>query len=136
MSNPSIDPRIQAVLDVPVHRFVGISLIDPSDPAAGTTFTVAEPSQGPGGWLHGGVVSALLDMTCYVTLLPRLPQDRIAVSHAVNISLLKGVPGGSTVQLKAEVLRLGKSLAFMRAEAHSDGHLVAAATITKSIIPG
>lgn len=137
MSGPTLDPRISAVLnDVPLHRFLGVRLIDPSDPTAGTTFDVAEPTQGPGGWLHGGVVYALLDMTCYVTLLPQLPQDKIAVSNAVNISLMKGVPGGSTITLTAEVLRLGRTLAFLRAEAHSDGHLVAAATVTKSIIPG
>lgn len=136
MNDAPIDPRIQAVLDVPLHRFLGVSLVDPSNPAAGTTFTVAEPAQGPGGWLHGGVISALLDMTCYVTLLPRLTEGTIAVSNAVNISLMKGVPGGSTVRLVAEVLRLGRTLAFLRAEAYADGHLVATGTLTKSIIPG
>lgn len=135
MSVSGIDPRVTAVLDLPLHRFLGVSLIDPNDPAAGASFPVDGPAQGPGGWLHGGVVYALLDMTCYLALLPRLAADKIAVSHAVNISLMKGVPGGSTVQLTAEVMRLGRSLSFLRAEAHADGHLVAAATITKSIIP-
>ncbi len=136
MGNGKIDPRVTAVLDLPLHRYLGVSLIDPADPAAGATFHVAEPTQGPGGWLHGGVVYALLDMTCYLALIPRLAEDKIAVSHAVNISLMKGVPGDSSVQLTAEVVRLGKSLAFLRAEAHAGGHLVATATVTKSIIPG
>ncbi|WP_134324215.1 PaaI family thioesterase [Cumulibacter soli] len=131
----STDPRITAVMDLPLHRFLGVSLIEETDSAAGATFTVDEPTQGPGGWLHGGVIYTLLDMTCYLALIPRLDADKIAVSHAVNISLMKGVPGGSVVELQAEVLRLGKSLAFLRAEAHSGGNVVAAATVTKSIIP-
>lgn len=135
MSQSALDPRITAVLDLPLHRFLGVSLIDETDSTAGATFRVDGPAQGPGGWLHGGVVYALLDMTCYLALLPRLDQDKIAVSHAVNISLMKGVPGGSEVRLTAELMRLGRSLAFLQAEARADGHLVAAATVTKSIIP-
>ncbi|WP_228389281.1 PaaI family thioesterase [Cumulibacter manganitolerans] len=136
MDSSALQARVAAIIDLPLHRFLGVSLIDADDPAAGATFVVDEPTQGPGGWLHGGVVYTLLDMTCYLALLPHLAEDKIAVSHAVNISLMKGVPGGSTVRLTAEVVRVGRSLAFLRAEARAEGHVVATATVTKSIIPG
>jgi hypothetical protein len=35
--------RVQAVPDIPLHRFLGITLVDPGNPAAGICFQVAQP---------------------------------------------------------------------------------------------
>ena len=64
--------RVQAVLDIPLHRFLGVRLLDPADPAAGISFPVAEAAQNQAAVLHGGVVTALLDVASYLALLPHL----------------------------------------------------------------
>ncbi len=37
--------RVQSVLDIPLHRFLGMQLRDPADPSAGVWFAVEEPAQ-------------------------------------------------------------------------------------------
>ncbi len=54
--------RVATVLDIPLHRFLGIRLVDPDRPAAGIVLDVQEPALNNAGVLHGGLVPALLDV--------------------------------------------------------------------------
>ena len=127
--------RVQAVLSIPLHRFLGVTLLDEQDPSAGIEFPVAQAAQNNVGVLHGGVVTALLDVASYLALLPELGPGENAVTHDLSVSLLRSVPAGSRVQLSGAVLRRGRAVAFLRAEARVDGRVVAAAQITKTLIP-
>ncbi|MFP5369716.1 MAG: hypothetical protein ACLGI3_03080, partial [Actinomycetes bacterium] len=49
--------------------------------------------------------------------------------------LLRPVGAEARVAVVGSVLRRGRSLAFLRAEATVDGRTVAAAQVTKSIVP-
>lgn len=126
--------RVDAVLSVPLHRFLGLELADPAEPSAGVAFTVAEPSQSPGGTLHGGVVCALLDVASYLALMPSFAPDEHAVTHDLTASLIRAVPAGSRVELTGSVVRRGRSIAFLRAEARVDGEVVASGQVTKTIL--
>ena len=123
--------RVQGVLDIPLNVFLGMQL---RDPAAGVWFPVARPAQNQAAVLHGGVVTTLLDTTCYLALLPHLSDDEHAVTHDLSVSLLRPVAAGKRVDLTATVLRRGRAVAFMRAEATVDGEVVAAAQVTKSVV--
>ena len=126
--------RVRGVLDIPLNRFLGMELRDPADPAAGVWFPVAPPAQNQAAVLHGGVVTTLLDTTCYLALLPHLSDDEHAVTHDLSVSLLRPVAAGKRVDMTATVLRRGRAVAFMRAEATVDGEVVAAAQVTKSVV--
>ena len=126
--------RVQVVLAIPLHRFLGIALLDPADPSAGIWFAVDEPARNNVGVLHGGVVTALLDVASYLALLPSLAQGEHAVTHDLSVSLLRSVPAGSRVELTGTVLKRGRAVAFLRAEASVDGRLVAAAQVTKTLV--
>lgn len=131
---PLSDARVQAVLDIPLHRFLGVELRDDQDPSAGIRFPVGEAAQNPAGMLHGGIVYALLDVASFLALLPSLDDGEHAVTHDVAASLLRPVAADATVELSATVLRRGRAVAFMRAEATVDGVLVATGQVTKTVL--
>ena len=133
----SADPlaaRVAGVLDIPLHRFLGVHLVDADDPAAGVAFAADEPALNNVGVLHGGVVTALLDVACYLALLPHLAPDENAVTHDLTASLVRSVPRGAQVQVTGSVVRRGRTIAFLRADARVDGEVVAAAQVTKTLL--
>ncbi|MCA0143771.1 PaaI family thioesterase [Blastococcus sp. LR1] len=133
---PLVDARVQAVLDIPLHRFLGVELRDEQDPASGIRFQVGTASENPAQLLHGGVVYALLDVASFLALMPTLGPGEHAVTHDVAASLLRPVSSGATVDIVGTVLRRGRAVAFLRAEATVDGVLVATGQVTKTVIPG
>jgi uncharacterized protein (TIGR00369 family) len=126
--------RVTGVLDVALHRFLGVELLEPTNPAAGIELPVQDAALNNAGVLHGGIVTALLDVACYLTLLPDLGPDENAVTHDVTVSLMRPVPRGARLQMSGEVLRRGRSIVFLRAEARVDGAVVAAGQVTKTVL--
>jgi uncharacterized protein (TIGR00369 family) len=126
--------RVQAVLDIPLHRFLGMELRDPDEPSAGIWFPVAPPAQNQEAVLHGGVVYTLMDVASFLALLPSLTDAEHAVTHDLTVSLLRPVAADARVDVTGTVLRRGRAVAFMRAEATVDGQVVAAAQVTKSVV--
>ncbi len=126
--------RVQAVLDIPLHRFLGMQLRDAADPSAGIWFPVDQPAQNQVGVLHGGVIYTLMDVAAFLALLPSLSDEEHAVTHDLTVSLMRPVRAGARVDLTGTVLRRGRSVAFLRAEASVDGEVVAAAQVTKSVV--
>ena len=126
--------RVQAVLDIPLHRFLGMRLRNAADPPAGVWFPVDAPAQNQAQVLHGGVVYTLLDVAGFLALLPSLGDGEHAVTHDLSVSLLRPVGAGSRVDETGSVLRRGRAVAFLRAEASVDGVVVAAAQVTKSVV--
>ena len=125
--------RVQGVLDIPLHRFLSVALLDEDDPSAGIAFPVDTAAQNQVGVLHGGVVTSLLDVASYLALLPDLREGENAVTHDLSAQLLRPVAGGSRVEVRGTVLRQGRAVAFLRAEAVVDGRVVAAAQVTKTV---
>ncbi len=130
-----VEARVRGVLAIPLHRFLRIALLAPGNPSAGIWFPVGDAAQNQAGLLHGGVVTALLDVASYLALLPQLSADEHAVTHDLSVSLLRPVRAESRVEVTGTVLRRGRAVAFLRAEATVDGVLVAAAQVTKTLVP-
>jgi uncharacterized protein (TIGR00369 family) len=133
-SDSVLADRVQAVLDIPLHRFLGMQLRDPAEPSAGVWFPVDGPAQNQVELLHGGVVYTLMDVASFLALLPSLGDGEHAVTHDLTVSLLRPVAAGKRVDVTGAVLRRGRAVAFMRAEATVDGAVVAAAQVTKSVV--
>jgi uncharacterized protein (TIGR00369 family) len=133
-SDSAFTARVEAVLDIPLHRFLGMELRDAADPSAGVWFPVAGPAQNQAALLHGGVVYTFLDVASYLALLPLLSDTEHAVTHDVAVSLLRPVAAGKRVDITGTVLRRGRAVAFMRAEATVDGEVVASGQVTKSVV--
>ncbi len=96
---------------------------------------VTAPSLNQAGLLHGGIVTALLDVASYLALAPFLGPGEHAVTHDLSVQLLRPVPAGASVHLRGEVLRRGRHVAFLRADAWIADVRVAAAQVTKTVVP-
>jgi uncharacterized protein (TIGR00369 family) len=128
--------RVASVFEIPLHRYLGITLVDDADPAAGIVLPVEEPVLNNVGVLHGGIIPALLDVSCYLALLPHLDAAQNAVTHDVTASLVRPVSAGRRVEMVGEVVRRGRAVAFLRAEARVDGVVVAYGQVTKTVVTG
>ena len=128
------DARVPAILGIPFHRFLGMELRDADDPAAGIWFPVGPPTLNPVGSLHAGVIYSLMDVACFLALIGHLGDDEHAVTHDLTVSLLRPVSPDKRVDITGTVLRRGRQVAFMRADATVDGQVVAAAQVTKSVV--
>ena len=126
--------RVTTVLSIALHRFLDVALLDPAEPSAGIVFPVQDAAVNNLGLLHGGVVTALLDVACYLALLPSLGANEHAVTHDLTVSLIRAVPRGALVQVRGHVVRRGSRIVFLRGEATVDGTVVAVAQVTKSMI--
>jgi uncharacterized protein (TIGR00369 family) len=134
-SGSMFDARVRAVLGIPLHRFLGMELRDATDPAAGIWFRASTPTLNPGNLLHAGAIYTLMDVACFLALIGSLRDDEHAVTHDLTVSLLRPVSPDKRVDIVGTVLRRGRAVAFMRADATVDGQIVAAAQLTKSIVP-
>jgi uncharacterized protein (TIGR00369 family) len=126
--------RVRTVLDIALHRFLGIALLDPDNPAAGIGLSVGEAAVNNAGVLHGGIATALLDVASYLALLPHLGSEENAVTHDLTASLIRTVPRGALLQVRSSIIRRGRTIVFLRAEATVAGTIVAAGQVTKSIV--
>lgn len=79
-------------------------------------------------------MTALLDVACYLALLPGLAGDEAAVTHDISASLLRPVDEASELRITGTLIRRGRSTAFLRAEAYEGDAVVAIGQITKTIL--
>lgn len=124
--------RVETVLAIPLHRFLGLRLANPEDPAQGILLEVGDSAMNNAAVLHGGIFTALLDVACYLSVLPHLGAGENAVTHDLTASILKSVKAGSRLLTRGEVVKLGRTTVFTRADATVDGSVVAFGTVTKS----
>lgn len=130
-----LDEIVATVLDLPLHRQLGLRLQRDGDPTSGLVLEVGEASRNPGGVLHGGLAPLLVDVTCFLRLLPGLPRDRHAVTVSSTASLLAAAPLGGTVTTKARVDRLGRTQAFLSGELRCGDRVVATGQVVKAVVP-
>jgi uncharacterized protein (TIGR00369 family) len=128
--------RVRQVLDDPLHRWLGLELADEADPWAGLVFAAGPAELYPGGLLHGGMLAALLDVAAGVRLLPELADGETAVTHAASCSVLRPVPAGTRLLLRADLLSKSPTRAFLRSSACAGEEAVAVGQLTKDLLPG
>ena len=118
----------------PAHVFFGLELILAAGGRSRVEFTAGEHALVPGGYVHGGVISLLLEPTAMFALVTQLPLDSHAVTAASDYKFLRPVPAGSRAVLEANVVRLGRMLAHCDARLCVDDRVCAEARYVKSII--
>lgn len=129
-----LDRFLPAVTQHPLHQAMGVTHISALNGEAQLDIVVSDTTTNPAGVFHGGVVYTLCDMACYAALLSVLNDGENAVTHDIHVSMLRAARLGDRVQFSAQVLKRGRSVAFMAAEARNGEELLARATVTKSIL--
>ena len=132
--NQTYEEIVADVLELPLHRAVGIELIDSNDPARGIYVDTGLQNINPLGSLHGGVVPLLLDVASYLAAAELFEPGSNAVTASNSVSLLRPVRKGQRVKVTAEVDRLGRNAFFLTARATCEDQLVATGQIVKAVI--
>ncbi|MDX1491699.1 MAG: PaaI family thioesterase [Pseudohongiellaceae bacterium] len=126
--------RLDKVRNHPLHKYLGVSKIDAKDGSAELFAIVNEAALNPSGNYHGGVVYMLCDVCAYCAVLSALPEGQDAVTHDIHISVLRPALENDSLEYRASIKKLGRSLCFIDVEVKSGEHLVATARVTKSLI--
>ncbi len=85
------------------------------------------------GFVHGGVISTLMDNTGWYAAVSGLDEGKTAVTMEIKINYLKPASGTYLVA-SAAVKRQGRSTSFVTIELHDEGKLVAFATGTYAVL--
>ena len=87
------------------------------------------------GFLHAGVVVAVLDSACGYAALTVLPSDAEVLTVELKVNLLAPADGHSLVAV-GEVVRAGHTLTVCRGDAHAEreGERVHAATMLATMV--
>lgn len=126
------------VLELPVHRQAGLRLVSAADGRATVRYDVNEYTANVQGMLHGGYVTMMHDVAVFLAVATLLPAEKHAVTCETQSSILRPANRGETIEVRAQVDRLGRTLAFMRSETYaidSNGkeRLIATGSLTKAV---
>lgn len=131
---PTLEEKLAVVSNIPLHQFLGVTGLESAEGQARLNISVNENTANPVGVLHGGVAYTLCDVVGYAALLSVLPEGVEAVTHDIQVSVLRAARLGDTVEFAGRVVKAGQRIAFLDTEARVEGELVASARVTKSLL--
>ena len=131
-----MNERLKTVIRHPLHRHLGVNGIKSESGHGEIVLTITENAVNPAGFFHGGVIYLLCDVCAYGGLLSLLDDNTEAVTHDIQVSVMKAVEMGDVVEFRSEVVKMGARLCFIDVRVSSAGEIIATARITKSLLPG
>jgi len=119
----------------PFFRLMGIDIGDYGDGRAELYMTVRPDMHNGVGWLQGGLYTALCDEAMALALFTVLDKEAAIATISQCTSFMQGVRNGR-INAAGEVVKRGKSVAFMRGRVSSEaGESLAECTASFAILP-
>jgi 1,4-dihydroxy-2-naphthoyl-CoA hydrolase len=120
----------------PFSGLLGVEWISNDPEEAEARIEVRDELKQPYGYLHGGVIIAMIDELCSrSTVIQVIMDGSVALGQSLEISLLRSVKNG-TVTVKARARHRGKTTWVWDAEAtDGEGRLCALARATVAVRP-
>jgi acyl-coenzyme A thioesterase 13 len=111
----------------------GFRVIQYGEGKAKVELDVTPTVQNPLGFLHGGCIATMVDHVGTIAIMSAHKQGLPGVTTDLNATYLAPAAAGSTVVADAQVLKVGKTLAFVTVDIRraADGVLVAQGRMTK-----
>lgn len=88
----------------------------------------------PWGTLNGSVVNALVEIPAFFALLTELGPDELPVTNDVFLQHVRPLPGDAEYELTGQVLRKGRTMAWLEATAWVGGKECSFARLTKTLV--
>jgi acyl-coenzyme A thioesterase PaaI-like protein len=107
--------RIDAILEIPLNRYMGLVLDGAGDGTAQAHFDVGPEHLAFGG-LHAGVLSSLMEATRLFSLFDSLEPSEHAVTHDLHASVMFPVPAGLAMRLNCRGDPAGPHSGFHRSK--------------------
>ncbi len=120
-------------ISLPFLDYLGARLLEHEDGRAVVGLEVKDVHLQHLGFVHGGVISTLSDNTGWYAVMSCLPEGHTSVTIEIKINYLKPATG-THLKCVGEVIRKGRTQAFVKVEVLSDDKLVAYATGTYAIL--
>ncbi|MEW5854335.1 MAG: PaaI family thioesterase [Myxococcota bacterium] len=113
--------------------FPGIQLVEAQGGRARVRLLVSPEVQNINGTLHGGAIATLVDNAGTMAIISADRDGRPGVTTDLNVSYFAPGTGGEHVVAEAQVLKTGKTLAFVTVDIRreKDNVLVAQGRMTK-----
>ena len=119
----------------PFNQYLGIRVDRMEGGVAEAEIDLGREHTNNRGVAHGGVVSSLLDSAMGAAVISAIPKEWWCATTGLSIQFIAGARAG-TLKAKGRVERRGRSVAFVRGEAHdASGALVATAQGTWHLWP-
>ena len=120
----------------PFGTLLGVEWLSQEPDDARARIEVRDELKQPYGYLHGGVITSIIDELCSrSTVIQVLMDGMVALAQTVDVSLLRSVKEG-TVTVTARARHRGKSSWIWEAEAtDGEGRLCALAKVTVAVRP-
>ena len=117
------------------RTLVGARILSAGGGRAEIRMAVSEEVGNYGGSLHGGAIATLVDDVGSLAIITADRRARPGVTTDLNVSYFAPALHGDTVLVQAQVLKVGKTLAFVAVDVRreSDGALVAQGRMTKHL---
>jgi len=131
-----MDDRLKTVIEHPLHKYLGVTTIESESGKGTLPLKITENNINPVGLFHGGVIYLLCDICAAGGLLSLIDDDVKAVTHDIQISILRPAKLGDFVYFNSEVVKLGKSLCFIDVKVTLEDQIIALARVTKSLFRG
>ena len=125
--------RLSKILALPLHKFLGLTTLSSDAGRGALSITITENLINPAGIFHGGVIYVLCDVCAYGGLLSLLDEGTEAVTHDIQISVMRSAKLADVVDFQSEVVKLGKRICFIDVKVTVSGEIIASARVTKSI---
>jgi len=121
------------VAETPFHAYCGLRLLRLEPAVCRLGFTALPQTLVMGAYVHGGILTALLEPAAFLALLTALQPDERPVTVDLNVQQMRAIPAGSDVLIEGRLERRTRNLAFCESRAFVDGTLTSVARMTKSI---
>jgi uncharacterized protein (TIGR00369 family) len=121
----------------PFHSLIGVELVERGSGYARCRLPVVEKIRGGvAGSVHGGVLSALVDIVTLSAIASVVqPGEQMAGTAELNISYLRPAQGDAVIA-EARVLKKGRTLAVVDVDlSGGDGRLVAKGRVSYALRP-
>jgi uncharacterized protein (TIGR00369 family) len=136
------DPAAQRERDwfsqVPLHKVLGIELVEMGDAFAVFSMPVAEGAFNSTGNLHGGAIATLIDIASGAAAALGSgfkPGQQTLVTADLHVRYL-GRPHGDVIYARGDVLRAGRQLTIVETRVTDDsGRIIATADFASMIVP-
>lgn len=123
----------------PYHKACGFDVIEQAPGRAVTRFLLNDFTLNTAGFLHGGVLYGLLDVSGFLAAAPTLAPHEQIVTHDFHASILSPVSKQYKPTIQATIERRGKAIIFIHCDAWAEAvngnkKKFAIATVVKSVV--
>ena len=120
----------------PFNQYLGIDVTRLQDGEAEAVVDLKPHHTNNRGVAHGGVVLSLLDSAMGAAVISAIPKEWWCATTGLSVQFIAGPRAGGRITGVGKVTKRGKSVAFVRGEAHdAEGRLVATAQGTWHLWP-